>query len=159
MLAGATGLVHNPRRFNTGMVMKHGIFGLAAVLFSLLAAGCATTPGAGLSAEESVAQRGRERWDSIFAKEYDISYEYLSPGYRAKLTRAEYMVRLLQQRIRWTAADFVEAQCEAETCMATWTVTWAYNVPLKGVGEYEGQKTLKERWILADGEWFFVPTL
>ena len=139
--------------------MKYGICGLVLVFATLLVAGCATTPGAGLSAEEIVAQRGRERWDSIFAGEYDISYEYLSPGYRAKLTRAEYMVKLLQQQVRWTTAELQEAECEAETCMATWDVTWAYNVPLRGVGTYESQKILKERWILADGEWFFVPTL
>lgn len=134
---------------------------ICAVLLSavVLAGGCASTPHAGMSAEEIVAQRGRERWDAIFAGDYDVAYAYLSPGYRAKFTRTDYMLRLAAQRVRWVGAEFQEAECGEELCEAVWEIRWVYNVPVRGVGTYEGLKTLRERWILADGEWYFVPVL
>lgn len=146
---------------------------------ALLMAGCATTPPASEApadeetapagdttdtgpattdaAERAVARRGRERWDYIFSVDYDKAYDYLSPAYRDRMTRTEYIVKMAAQHVRWTAADFQEVTCEPDLCLAKWVVTWRYNIPVKGAGTYEGEKPLAERWILAGGEWYFVP--
>ena len=113
----------------------------------------------GETPEDRVARRGRERWDYIAAGEYDLAYQYLSPGYQVKITRNEYILRLAGQRVRWDDADFKEVECEPEMCGATWVIHWSYNIPVRGAGVYNGDKTTLERWILADGEWYFVPSL
>ena len=113
----------------------------------------------GETPENRVVRRGRERWDRIASGEYDLAYEYLSPGYRDKTTRTEYIVRLAGQRVRWNDADFEKVECEPEICRATWVIHWIYNIPVRGAGVYNGEKPTVENWILADGEWYFVPSL
>jgi hypothetical protein len=109
--------------------------------------------------EDHVARRGRERWDHIAAAEYDLAYEYLSPGYRDKMSRTAYIVKLAGQRVRWKDADFEKVECDPEICRVSWVIHWTYNIPVRGAGAYDGEKPTVENWILADGEWYFVPSL
>jgi len=107
--------------------------------------------------EDIVARRGNERWELLFVGEYGDAYEYLSPAYRTKLTRTEYIVKMAQQKVRWNTTEFEAVECEEELCMARWNVTWTYLIPVRGAGAYQGEKLMKESWIEVDGEWYFVP--
>ncbi len=81
------------------------------------------------------------------------------PGYRDKTTRTQYIVKLAGQRVRWSNADFEKVECEPEICQATWVIHWIYSIPVRGAGMYDGEKPTLENWILADGEWYFVPSM
>ncbi len=132
---------------------------LAPVLLAagaiLLLAGCATAPPK--TPEQAVAERAQARWDALVERDFGTAYTYYSPGFRSAMTLDEYRGQLSQQRVRWTGAEFLGVECQAQVCEAEFRVAYDYRMPVQGVGTVSSRRPLTESWIRADGKWYYVP--
>ncbi len=136
---------------------------LLAALAAFLAACGATAPEkktavSGLSPEEAVALRAKERWGLIIAKEYSKAYEYLSPGTRATTPVDAYIRRLLGTQVRWFDAGVESVECEEpDICKARVKLKYKVRTPMMGISEMEASSPVTESWLLSDGQWYHLP--
>ncbi len=136
-------------RFKTSFVYK----GLALLCSLLLLTGCETsTPKA-----PGVEERAKARWETLLAGDLGGAYEYLSPGYRSSVSSLQYQRSLLLKRVRWTSAKYIESECEETTCKLKFSLGYSVSGALPGVGKFSSTEKIYESWVLADGEWYFVP--
>ncbi len=122
---------------------------------SPVAAAAATT---GEAADAVVTRRAKARWDALINKDYGTAYEMLTPGTRATTPRADYVRGLLGVNIVWTGANVEAVECgEPEVCEAHVKVTYTLRSGQPGVGKLTGFDVVNERWLLSDGQWYFLP--
>ena len=124
---------------------------VGAVLLIALVAGCATvTPS---SSDEDkrkvVSERANARWALILRGEADVAYDqFMSKGSRQVISRNEFVGRMQITAFRKAAVEAVE--CAGESCKVS--VGIVYDHPLmKGV-----TNTLRELWVIDDGQLWFV---
>ncbi len=138
-----------------------------AIMAAVLVACGATTPQKSapvaavkaLSAEDAVAQRAKERWDLLIAKQPAKAYEYLSLGTRTTTPQNAYIRRIAGSDVKWTSAEVRDIGCaEQDLCRVQVLVTYKTRSGLVGVGETESTTPVNESWLLGDdGQWYFVP--
>jgi len=148
------------RHFGNGTVAKrrHSLLG-AMVLAAGLVGGCAsTTGGAGLRADtpadvkkEAVTARVKARWDALIKPDLASAYTFLSPASRATMSFDQYKAKHKVGMYRAVSVDNVA--CEADRCTVNLTLTYDYQ-------RFKGMVTpLSERWIIAEGQAWFVEPL
>ncbi len=129
------------------------------LLVGLLLAACSqqpAKPGAD-SAEKIVEQRAKQRWDLILQKQYMAAYEYLTPGYRATTPMDIYSVTLRRSPVRWQSARFRSVQCQSESvCIATFDIEAKVVGQLRGVDSVPLSRQVHDKWLLVDGQWYYV---
>jgi len=119
----------------------------------VLLSACATP----VSKENQIEKRVTERWDTIFSGDLAGAYEFLSPGFRSSVSSQQYQRSLLMQNVQWTSAEYMQSECEETTCVARVSVGFTVYGALRGVKSFDGTQILEESWVLADGQWYFVP--
>jgi hypothetical protein len=129
---------------------------LSAIFAAALLSACAG-PGTAPSAEERVAERAMERWRLMIAEDFAAAYEYLSPAQRTVATAMDYQRRFLVTNVRWTDAQLLDVECEAEACAARIRLDITVIKPLPQVPSFDNSQTISEQWISAEGEWWYVP--
>lgn len=126
--------------------------GVAGLLAAALVAGCATQPGA--SREEVVRVRAQARWDAARAGEFEKSYAFTTPSYRA-VTDLKLFRAVTSGAQALVSAKVIGVTCETEASCAA-RVRIEYHLPL-------GPQRLKsevvanhfdEPWVKEDGEWW-----
>ena len=120
----------------------------------LVLSACATT----VKTEETIEKRATERWNALLGGDLDGAYQFLSPGYRSSVSSLQYQRSLLLNRIKWTGAQFIESDCTETACKVKISIDYALYGALPGVSSFESTQTLDESWVLAEGEWYFVPS-
>jgi hypothetical protein len=147
------------RHFSNGAVAKrrHSLVG-AMVLAAGLVGGCAsTTGGAGLGPDtpadvkkDAVTARAKARWDALIKPDLPSAYTFLSPASRATMSLDQYKAKHKVGMYRAVTIDSVE--CEADRCTVSLKLTYDYQ-------RFKGMVTpLSERWIIAEGQaWFVEP--
>ena len=123
------------------------------VLSLVLLSACATT----VVPESNIEDRVQARWDIVIKDDLAGAYEFLSPGYRSSVSSANYQRSLLLSRVRWTNAEYMSSECEETACKVKVRVGFTISGALPGVNSYSNVHTVHESWVLADGEWYFVP--
>lgn len=118
-----------------------------------LVSACATTKPAG----DSIKSRAQARWDAVLAADYETAYAFFSPGYRTSHSLSDFAGQLRGQRVRWVAANVLEASCEADICSVETKVDYKINKPVPGVPVWNGSNEITERWVRVDGQWWFFP--
>ncbi len=103
--------------------------------------------------EEEVGKRALERWHALIHRDFEKAYGFLSPAYRSTLSLEAYK-RRFSDRIRWTDVALKQVTCQEVRCEVTLEVTYQYrSKPL----HYEGSRSIQERWIHEQGNWWYVP--
>ena len=131
-----------------------GALRTALLLIAVVAlAACATVP----SGQDPLVERAQARWDAIIARDYDAAYALYSPGYRSATSRTDFEIGLRTKRVNWTAAKYREHQCQGEVCTVTFDIEYVALRPVPGVPKWEAPGKVDDTWILASGEWWYVP--
>ena len=138
----------------TKFIFKRSYTFLPALCCSLLLlSACATTS----RTENTIEKRATSRWDAILSDDLAGAYEFLSPGFRSSVSSVQYQRSVLLNRVKWTAAQYIESQCTETTCKVKISLDYALYGALPGVKSFEGKDMIEESWVLVDGNWYFVP--
>ena len=140
------------------MIRRLILISAATALLAACGASTPERPGSKLTPEEAVAQRAKERWEAIIARDYRPAYDRLTPGTRATTTYEAYRQRLLGAALRWTSAEVQSVECnEPDVCRAEVYITYMLRGGQPGLGEIEGYNPVFEQWIRSDGQWYYLP--
>ena len=107
------------------------------------------------SPQALVKARVEARWQAMVAGEYDKAYEFLSPGFRSRVSPEEFRGRF-EGRTEWTGVDIQGVDCEEEICVASVLARFRF-LGAPPFPPYDGEAAEKENWIISDGEWWHVP--
>lgn len=145
------------------------IFRTLVIATAILLAACSTTkpeaPSAALESIPTTAEafgptigaRAVLRWNNLIGGKFDDAYEMLSPGYRQTHDKKEYGEILRNRPVRWTKATFVDHACESKD-VCTLRLNISFELMLPAVGTVPSENIVEEKWLNADGQWFFLPT-
>lgn len=137
----------------------NGIRWLGAVSTLLAVAvvtGCATVAPM-VSPEEQVTKRAQARWDFLLAGKLEAAYEYLSPAQRSAMSLMDYQRQVLSSKVRWRTATAESAECLQQVCTASIKLGIQVMAAVPGVPSYQIDQTIREKWIQADNQWWYVP--
>ena len=138
----------------TKFILKRGPKFLSALCCSLLLlSACTSTMKSG----DNIEERAMGRWDALLSEDVEAAYEYLSPGYRSSVSSTQYQRAVLLQRVRWTNAEYRSSQCDETVCNVNVLVGFTIYGALPGVKSFSNASNVSESWVLADGQWYFVP--
>ncbi|HEX4857708.1 MAG TPA: hypothetical protein VFV17_01740 [Usitatibacteraceae bacterium] len=86
----------------------------------------------------------------MLAKDFDKAYGYITPGMRSTLSKEVFTGRLIGAAGSWIKAEAGAVRCAAEDCDVTVRLEYYLfpNVPQTSIFE--------EKWILIEGDWWFV---
>ena len=119
----------------------------------LLLSACATT----VQTEDTLEERAMARWDALLSGDVEAAYEFLSPGYRSSVSLLQYHRTLLLSKVKWTGANYIEADCEETTCNVKILLDFTIYGALPGVKSMDSKQTIEESWLLVKGSWYLVP--
>ena len=122
-------------------------------LIVLFLSACASTGGS----TTSIEQRATERWNLLFSDDLTAAYQYLSPGYRSSVSSKQYQRALLLQKIKWTAARYIESDCTETSCKIKISLDYTVYGAIPGGKSFDGTQEIEESWVMVDGNWYFVP--
>jgi hypothetical protein len=130
-----------------------------ALFAAALLAACAQGPRkpAASPPEEIVAERAKARWEHLMQGRPEQAWEYIAPGSRALLDRQSYLAQKRNAPVTYTGVELLSTQCEAEVCTVELKVHT--QAPLPFAGMVPAYSLLRERWVLSEGSWYFVPDL
>lgn len=139
-----------PSRFSGRVCMVALLAGL-----TFIASGCATVANG--TPEEIVAQRADQRWKLMMADQFDKSYEFAAPSYRAVTDAKAYRSRYGAAGF-WTAARVAKVTCATEAaCTAVLEITVKNISPMKSAPTLT--TAVDEAWVKEDGKWYVLPAL
>ncbi len=126
------------------------------VLGALALAGCAGM----LTRNEDasvIKTKSVQRWDYLIAHQAANAYDFLSPGYRATITRENYAAAMNNRPVTWESAEFLDQKCDVDTCTVHVKLKYQVSVNLHGVRKIQGDSPVTERWIRESGRWYYLP--
>jgi len=127
--------------------------------FTLVASGflaaCDPMGEAAQAPQDLVKARAEQRWQAMVAGEYEKAYEFLSPGFRSRVSAKEFRGRF-EGRTEWTGADIQGVECEDDLCVATVVARFRF-LGAHPFPPYDGETAEKENWIRSEGQWWHVP--
>lgn len=130
---------------------------LFVVATAALLAGCAgfsqKTP------EEQVRARAEAHQQARLENDYAKAYEFLSPGYRETHSFKAYM-RSMGGAVKREGYSVKGVECDDKVCTVAVELSYRYGgLPAGKMGKSAPtmQRTLQEKWLHADGEWWLVP--
>lgn len=107
-------------------------------------------------AEDVVTQRAKARWQALIIRDVNQAYTYLSPGYRLATPLRQYRGQI-GGKVRWKDVAIKSVQCAQRFCDVNLNITYGINVATRGVPEQQVTTLLKEKWVLVDGQWWYLP--
>ena len=136
---------------------------VAGLAFATLTAlsGCATLqPGDSEKWRESqrpvLKERAEARWNALIKGDIEKAYTFTTPDYRAVVSAQQY--RGKYGRVAdWRVARVVNVSYDVPTVAAV-SVEVTYRVGIPGAGGelIETQKSISEKWIYKDREWWYI---
>lgn len=132
---------------------------LLALLLALVLSACSqnTRPAADLTPEQQVAQRAEQRWQLIMQGDLLAAYEYLTPGYRARVSQRAYVNRVFSSGIEYTDVTVKDSNCDSnDRCTLRTVVNFTFRGALRGVDKIQSDAVISETWINLDEQWYYV---
>jgi len=127
-------------------------FNLLAVI---LLSACATTPP--VNEGDMVAEKAGARWDALLSRDYAGAYSYYSPGYRSAVSATDFEIEYRLRRVRWISAEYLEHECDENTCTVKFKMGYQVKSPVPGVDSFSGYDVSSDQWIKTGGEWWYLP--
>jgi hypothetical protein len=112
---------------------------------------------AGTGNSNNIEVRAQTRWDSLLGGDLAGAYEFLSPGLRSSIGSLDYQRVLLMTKVRWTAAEVLESECDEDACTVKVNIKFLLLGAVPGVKKFEGHQVISESWVRVDGQWWYVP--
>ena len=132
--------------------MKSTVTSLLVVLLALFLTACAPPPPA---AQETVTERAQLRWDALVGMDFEGSYDFHTPGYRAETTRTEHVVGLSRRKINWIAAEVTSVECDETRCEVETMVTYRADGAPGVMSGMENSRPVREIWVRIDDQWWY----
>lgn len=132
-----------------------------AACAALVLAGCAGLPSMASKPEDIVRERAAARWKAQIARDWDTSYSFFAPSYRAMVSLNRYRSSF-GSAAAWTGVEVASVACEADVCTARIKVDFRAAMPSTGSlpGRPQVMSTyLNERWVREDGQWWLFQPL
>jgi len=101
-----------------------------------------------------------ERWALLIAKQGDLAFDYLSPGYQKSHDRVNYQKEMAERPVRWLRVAYSKAECLSElSCKVTSKMDYKIRTAGMGAGpsELSAFAYLSESWLQVDGVWYHLP--
>ncbi len=130
---------------------------LISALLVAIATGCADPDE--LSPEQAAAleQRVRERWQTIIDRDFEKTWEYSTPNYRSVFSKRMF-AKKFSYGIEWelTGVEVTHYDSRAAVASVAARVMTKPIKPTNAASQAIGATplTLREKWILIDGEWW-----
>ena len=142
---------HRNARLN--VLPARGVALLAWALAALLLSACAATQ----QAKAPVVERAEARWEAVVANQLEAAYEYYSPGFRSANSLIDYGVSMRTRQVRWSSAEYLDHDCEADRCNLRFNVGYKVLNPAPGLSEFDGKQIVNETWVRTNGQWWYLP--
>ena len=110
-----------------------------------------------LGADQLTTRRAEERWQALIAWDQEKAYSYLSPGTRQAISLAAYAKKNTMAPVQYEGAVVKSTQCENKVCTVMLELRYIYRGSVAAMQGQEMTSTITEKWIEADGNWFYVP--
>jgi hypothetical protein len=135
--------------------------GLAGALLLLalgLIAGCASGPTWDENQREVLEQRVRERWQALEARDFDKAWEFNTPNYRARFSKQLY-AKKFSYAVEWELTGVEIVNYDSDAAVAS-VVARVMSEPTKHTSSASVAigaipNNLRERWIFAEGQWWY----
>ncbi len=130
--------------------------GLLCALLFLSA--CASGPRWTDAQQAALEERARQRWATLEARDFAATWEFNSPAYRAVFPRELYVQRF-SYAVEWELTEIEVLNYDRHAAVAS-VVARVMSKPTKqtssaSVAIGATASIISERWIYADGEWWF----
>ena len=141
------------------LMYKSRVFALSLVVgFLGLSVGCATGPHWDAEQRNVLEGRVRDRWHALEVRDFEKAWEYTSPNYRAIFSKQLY-VQNFSYAVEWELTGVEIVNYDNDAAVAS-VVVRVMSKPTKqtssaSVALGATPSTLRERWIFADGQWWF----
>ena len=120
--------------------------------FALILAGCGDPPP---TPEEIVEERVMERWERLLDRDFELAWEYYTPGFRQTNPRFDFGRDMAARPVRWLAAELESVECEGDRCDVGVMVTYRAPGAPGPLSEIEMDRVVDEVWIRVDDDWWF----
>jgi len=123
-----------------------------------LSAGCASGPRWDEEQRGVLEQRVRERWQALVLRDFEKAWEYSSPNYRARFSKQLY-AKKFSYAVKWELTGVEIVNYDGDAAVAS-VVVRVMSEPTKQTSSASVAlgaipTTLRERWIFAEGQWWF----
>lgn len=130
----------------------------AVLLLALLCAACAERNELSEAQTAALEQRVRDRWQALAARDFGKAWEYTTPTYRASFPKQLY-VKNFSYAVEWELTAVEVVNYDAPAAVAS-VVVRVMSTPTKQTSTASVlvgaiPNSLRERWIFADGQWWF----
>jgi hypothetical protein len=125
-----------------------------------LALSVAALSGCGALKRDDAAQvreHALERWNLLISHKAEKAYDFLTPGYRATITREDYAKSMNNRPVAWKSAEFVDQKCDQDACTVHVKLGYTVAINLHGQHEIKGNSPIEEHWIRESGHWYVLP--
>jgi len=101
--------------------------------------------------------RVKDYWDAKINKDFDVAYEFLTPGWRTTEDKRSYVNRMAGGKIEWVSVKTKSKECtQVDVCKVKVTLSYVYRFPGRG-GKIETDSDLTENWLMKDNTWYHLP--
>lgn len=145
-------------------MVSYGLrFLVAAILVVVIGfgmSGCASMSSDNAAPTEAqkqqLKQRAESRWEALIKGELQLVYAFMSPDYRNVVSLQQFKSRY-GRTVEWRLARIDDIRYDSPT-VASVMMGVAYRTMLPGArGDmFENRKTLTEKWLFKDGEWWYI---
>lgn len=105
--------------------------------------------------EQRLKDRAEGRWAALSKRDFAKAYAYETPGYRSTASLEQFRSQF-GSAVRWRGASVSEVEVAEGGDRAKVKVLLDYEAP-DALGQvYTGRRSLFERWIVSEGEWWYV---
>ncbi len=130
--------------------------GLLCTLVLLTA--CAAGPRWTEAEQAALEERARQRWATLETRDFSATWEFNSPAYRAVFPRELYIQRF-SYAVEWELTEIEVLHYDRHAAVAS-VVARVMSKPTKqtssaSVAIGATASVIRERWIYADGQWWF----
>ena len=128
------------------------------VLLALVCGACADSDQLTEKQVAALEQRVRDRWQALSERDFEKAWEFTTPTFRASFPKQLY-VKKFSYAVEWelTGVEFVNYDAPAAVASVVARVMSKPTKQTSTASLLVGPipNNLRERWIFADGEWWF----
>ena len=132
--------------------------GLAMALLLALLTGCVSTGELTEIQRSELELRVRERWQALEDRDFEKAWDYTSPNYRAIFSKQLY-AKKFSYAVEWELTGVEIVNYDSDAAVAS-VVVRVMSKPTKQTSSASVAigaipTSLRERWIFAQGQWWF----